>query len=190
MSIEKIIERIKMIENNDFNITENTLDIDTVKTIRAGKKSSDSAERIARDILGGFGDDGTTYSSSDSSSDSSGNYIALPSQFEKQVQPILILVKKYELTDDLNSSGKPVFGYSKPVFKGGRNNTLVLQKSEIVQVEFIDDSLSKLKSINVKKYKSPNSNVNAFFNEVLKNKDTYGVKTVTNTQKFIVIKFI
>jgi hypothetical protein len=186
MSIEKIIERIKMIENNDFNITENTLDIDTVKTIRAGKKSSDSAERIARDILGGFGDDGTTYSSSDSS----GNYIALPSQFEKQVQPILILVKKYELTDDLNSSGKPVFGYSKPVFKGGRNNTLVLQKSEIVQVEFIDDSLSKLKSINVKKYKSPNSNVNAFFNEVLKNKDTYGVKTVTNTQKFIVIKFI
>lgn len=185
MSIEKILERIKMIENNDFNITEN-LDLDTVQTLRAAKKSSNSAERIARDTLGGFGDDGTSYSGGDSS----GNYIALPSQFEKQVQPILMLVKKYELTDDLNSSGKPLFGYSKPVFKGGRNNTLVLQKSEIVQVEFVDDSLTKLKSVNIKKYKSPNSNVNAFFNEVIKNKDTYGAKTVTNTQKFIVIKFV
>ena len=93
--------------------------------------------------LGGHG----SVDSHSNSHSSSGNYISLPSQFEKQVQPLLTVAKKYNLIDDVNSSGKPLFGYTKPMFKGGRNNVLVLQKSGAIQVEFIDDALSKIKSI-------------------------------------------
>lgn len=197
MSLEKIKQRIKMIENNDFNINESVyspkLDQDDVDTLKAdydthvsvtkASKAVSGAEKIARDTLGGD-------SSGDLPNNSSGNYINLPSQYDKQVSPILSLVKKYNITDDVDTNGKPVFGYTKPVFKGGRNNTLLLQKSGIVQIEFIDDSLSKLKSINVKKYKSKPSNVDAFFNDVTKNKNKYGIVSVVNTTKFIVIKFI
>jgi hypothetical protein len=112
-----------------------------------------------------------------------------PSQFEKVVYPILALVKRYNISDDIAPNGKPIFGYSKPVFKGGRSNTLVLEKSQIVQVEFTDDKLSKLTSINVKKYKSAPASVNAFYNDINKNKNNYNIDLVTNTKKFIVLKF-
>jgi hypothetical protein len=199
MSIEKIKQRIKMIEENDFSINEATyasnLEPDDVSALKADKSTHDSvrkaskavsnAERIARDTLGGIGSDGDSYDTN-----SSHDYIQIPDQFGAQVYPILALVKKYNLTDDINSSGKPIFGFNKPVFKGGRSNTLVLQKSQIIQVEFVDDKLSKLKSINVKKYKSAPASVSAFYNDINKNKTNYKVSSVTNTEKFIVIKFI
>lgn len=193
MSIDKILKRIRMIESNDFNtnnddeeVKEKPLDAHTALALLKGKKSADAAERIARDTLGGHGSiDG--YSDSHSSSNS---YISLPSQFEKQVQPLLTVAKKYNLIDDVNSGGKPLFGYTKPMFKGGRNNVLVLQKSGAIQVEFIDDALSKIKSINIKKLNLPQQNLSAFFNDINKNKSTYGIKSVSDTKKFIVINFV
>jgi hypothetical protein len=198
MSIEKIKQRIKMIEENDFNITEATYasnlepdeidalkaDASTHKVVTNATKAVSNAERIARDTLGGVGSENGSY---DTAND---NYVQLPSQFDKQVYPILILVKKYNISDDIAPNGKPIFGYSKPVFKGGRSNTLVLQKSQIVQVEFTDDKISKLKSINVKKYKTAPASISAFYNDINKNKSTYNIASVTNTEKFIVIKFI
>ena len=89
MSIDKILKRIRMIESNDFNtnnddeeVKEKPLDAPTALALIRGKKSADAAERIARDTLGGHGSvDGHSNSHSPS-----GNYISLPSQFEKQVQ--------------------------------------------------------------------------------------------------------
>ena len=43
--------------------------------------------------------------------------------------------------------------------------------------------------INVKKYKSAPASVSAFYNDINKNKNTYNIDLVTNTKKFIVIKF-
>jgi hypothetical protein len=201
MSIEKIKQRIKMIEGNDFNITEVTYssnlepdeidalkaDDSTYKSVKAASDAASNAEKIARDTFRTVGlDSGSQNSSND---ETNGNYIQLPSQFEKTVYPILALVKRYNISDDIAPNGKPIFGYSKPVFKNGRSNTLVLQKSQIVQVEFTDDKLSKLKSINVKKYKAVPASINAFYNDIYKNKNTYNVDSVSNTEKFIVIKF-
>ena len=201
MSIEKIKQRIKMIEENDFNITEVTYssnlepdEIDALKaddsTYKAVKGASDAvsnAEKIARSTFDTVGSDGGSQNNSNGGTNA--NYIQLPSQFEKVVYPILALVKRYNISDDIAPNGKPIFGYSKPVFKGGRSNTLVLEKSQIVQVEFTDDKLSKLTSINVKKYKSAPASVNAFYNDINKNKNNYNIDLVTNTKKFIVLKF-
>lgn len=194
MSIEKIKQRIKMIEENDFNITEVTYasnlepdEIDALKaddsTYAAVKNATtavSNAEKIARNTL----NVGSTQQTP------SGEYFQLPEEFNKQVYPILVLIKKYNITDDIESTGKPIFGFTKPVFKGGRSDTLVLQKSQIVQIQFTDNNLAKIKSINVKKYKANPNNVDAFYKDINKNKDIYNFTSVTNTEKFIVIKFI
>lgn len=196
MSIEKIKQRIKMIEENDFNITEVTYasnlepdEIDALKNVASTHKAVknattavSNAEKIASSTL----NVGSTQSTQQGSN---GKYYELPEEFNKQVYPIFVLIKKYNITDDIESNGKPIFGFSKPVFKGGRNDTLVLQKSQIVQIQFTDNNLGKIKSINVKKYKANPNNVDAFYEDINNNKNTYKFTSVANTEKFIVIKF-
>ena len=44
--------------------------------------------------------------------------------------------------------------------------------------------------INIKKLNLPQQNLIAFFNDINKNKSTYGIKSVSDTKKFIVINFV
>lgn len=201
MSIEKIKQRIKMIEDNDFS-TINEIDEKpgqyTKQDFDAIAKSGDAGSTFAR--LGSAGAyaksaEKNIKSAFSGSSDrvTIGNLLQLPTDYEPYVFPIYKLLKKYNiLTDDLDDTKfTAIAGYKPEAARNFKiNNKLVLQSSREIEFLFYseissdsDMSTNKLleMSINLSVFASKQvTDITNFINELNANKTLYKISGVNN----------
>jgi hypothetical protein len=201
MSIEKIKQRIKMIEDNDFS-TINEIDEKpgqyTKQDFDAIAKSGNAATTLTR--LGSAGAyaksaEKNIKSAFSGSSDRVivGDLIQLPSDYESYVFPIYRLLKRYNvLTDDLDDTTFTAISGYKP--EHGRNfkinNKLSLQSSREIEFLFSNEisinsvmSSNKLleMSINLSFFTSKNAaGITNSINELTANKTSYKISDITN----------
>ena len=210
MSIEKIKQRIKMIEDNDFS-TINEIDEKpgqyTKQDFDAIAKSGNAATTLTR--LGSAGAyaksaEKNIQSAFSGSSDRVivGNLLQLPADYESYVFPIYKLLERYNvLTDDLdNTTFTARSGYKPEAARNFKiNNKLVLQSSR--EIEFLfsneissdsDMSTNKLleMSINLSFFTSKNAaGITNSINELKANKTSYKISDITNSGAKYLIKF-
>jgi hypothetical protein len=211
MSIDKIKERIKMIEENNFNII-NEASINpgsyTKQDFDAISKSDNAKNLFYK--LGAAGtnvNDAEKYIKSAFSGGSNrvtvGDLIQLPNDYAQDIFPIYKLLKKYNvLTDDLDDTRfTAIVGY-KP--ERGRNfkinNKLVLQSSREIDFLFqkeLDNKSTPTNnkllqmSIDLSSFTSNNAtSINNFINELTTNKTSYNISNINKIgSEVYLIKF-
>lgn len=205
MSIEKIKQRIKMIEDNDFSTINEAYQkpgqFDTQDDFDAIMKSTGDGLDPAS-ILNKLGSANSNSNKANSIIKSAlsgsntlviGDLLQLPTDYESYVFPIYKLLKKYNiLTDDLDDTTfTATVGY-KP--EHGRNfkinNKLVLQSSREIEFLFYgeissdsDMSTNKLSemSINLSYFESKSAaDITNFINELTTNKTSYKINNIIN----------
>lgn len=201
MSIEKIKQRIKMIEDNDFS-TINEIDEKpgqyTKQDFDAIAKGGEAGDTFAR--LGSAGAYAKSAEKNIKSAFSGGSdkvivgdLFQLPSDYESYVFPIYKLLKKYNiLTDDLDDiTFKAVVGYKPERARNFKiNNRLVLQTSREIDFLFYNEissvsknSTSKLleMNINLSIFASKQAtDITNFIDELDNNKTSYKISDITN----------
>jgi hypothetical protein len=209
MSIEKIKQRIKMIEDNDFSTINEAYQkpgqFDTQDDFDAIMKSTGGTVFNKLDpasILNKLGSANSNSNKANSIIKNAlsgsntlvvGDLLQLPTDYESYVFPIYKLLKKYNiLTDDLDDTTfDATVGY-KP--EHGRNfkinNKLVLQSSREIEFLFYgeissdsDMSTNKLSemSINLSSFESKSAaDITNFINELTTNKTSYKINNITN----------
>lgn len=223
MSIEKILQRIKMIENDDFTTTGETLNEaikgspEDMKAIFAqrkgllpkvrsflGLRDRDSGmdntlsglartDKNTRDIQAAadnlFNTDGATRVNLRQNNSVS----SIPKKDEAIIFKIFDLMKQHNVLpiSDLNQNYSPKYDYRKTNSQSGQNNLLVLLRSQSIKIEYDDDQLTKLVSLELsnKNRKFNQNDFNAFYNDINGNKSTYRVSSVTLQNDIITIKF-
>jgi hypothetical protein len=176
MSIDKIKERIRMIENNDFVITGDTLNEaitgseDDMKAIFAQRKGmlpklrsmlglrdrdsgSDNtlvtlskADKNTRDIQAAAD---RLFNSDGATRINMNNSENIPSKDHSKVHKIFDLMKKHNILplNDLGQNNNPKYGYVRSNSQNGQNDVLVLLKTQSIQLQYDDDKLTKLISM-------------------------------------------
>ena len=204
MSIEKIKQRIKMIEDNDFS-TINEIDEKpgqyTKQDFDAIAKSGDAGSTFAR--LGSAGAyaksaEKNIKSAFSGSSDRVvvGDLFQLPNDYESYIFPIYKLLEKHRvLTNDLDQTTFNAISGYKP--ESSRNfkikNKLVLQSGREIEFLFHGEisNTSDLKnnkilemSINLESFRANNTTgIINFTTELNANRNLYHIHTITPTTK-------
>jgi hypothetical protein len=176
MSIDKIKERIRMIENNDFVITGDTLNEaitgseDDMRAIFAQRKGmlpklrsmlglrdrdsgSDNtlatlskADKNTRDIQAAAD---RLFNTDGATRINMNNSENIPSKDHSKVHKIFDLMKKHNILplNDLGQNNNPKYGYVRSNSQNGQNDVLVLLKTQSIQLQYDDDKLTKLISM-------------------------------------------
>jgi DNA-binding PadR family transcriptional regulator len=210
MSIDKIIERIKMIENNDFSLSNDIINEDislnpddfntffgksdykTVDNISKLDASLSNADSLHNKWMNKGGNMDVNINFSDKLTiDSSRGAEDLPKKDHSVIYKIYTAIKnKGLLTKDLDQSTfKPKKGY----FRTKKGNELVLLDDKKIIVEFNNDKLTKLTSLILSRDKKnvTIANFTDLFNEFDNNKSKYNINSISlvNGGNDIVIKF-
>ena len=201
MSIEKIKERIKMIEENNFEINEitGTLNIDPNKLDTVTKDISKTkgkghavqtdftkagaalgyANKARNTISGAFNNDVNVYI---------GNDVTIPNEHNQKIEAVYELLKNNNALPksevDL-STKKPVFGYSQ------NGNTAKLKKSGYITIIFDDDSFTTLKGmvLDFKIFKIGQQHIKNIENALNQDKSSLDIDNVVNNGTNIQIEF-
>ena len=206
MSIEIIKQRIRMIENNDFSLSNDIINEDSVRPGSYTQKDFDaiSQRKDAKNLFYKLGAANTHANDAEKNIKSAfstgsnrvtiGDLVDLPKDYEKYIFPIYKLLKRYGiLTDDLDDTKfKPVTGYKlEPSRNSKINNKLVLQSRRDISIIFKNDlkdnstqTNNKLVEMNIdlSSFKSKNSaNINNFINELTRNKTSYKISNINNS---------
>jgi hypothetical protein len=209
MSIDKIKERIRMIESNDFNVINEAIsgsesDIAPLfkpKDTLIGKlKTKLGFNDRNHDVLNAIGVSDKNSKDIQSMVDrrlrntyvnvnDSNMYLDIPKKDKNIIFNIYKTIKNKNINiSDLDSNYNPKIGYVKT---GNNDNILSLKKSDLIQIYYDDENLTNLKGLSVfNKNNIFNSQdfINAF-NELNNNKGNYRIKQVTINNKEIKIIF-
>jgi hypothetical protein len=209
MSIDKIKERIRMIESNDFNVINEAIsgsesDIAPLfkpKDTLIGKlKTKLGFNDRNHDVLNAIGVSDKNSKDIQSMVDrrlrntyvnvnDSNMYLDIPKKDKNIIFNIYKTIKNKNINiSDLDSNYNPKIGYVKT---GNNDNILSLKKSDLIQIYYDDENLTNLKGLSVfNKNNIFNSQdfINAF-NELNNNKGNYRIKQVTLNNKEIKIIF-
>jgi hypothetical protein len=176
MSIEKILQRIKMIENDDFTTTGETLN----EAIKGSPADMQAIFGRRKGILPGLrralglrdrdsGTDNTiaglartdkntrdVQAAADRLFDTDGatrinlkQVESLPKKDESTIYKIFDLMKQHKVLplNDLNQNYGPKYGYKRSDSQNGQDDVLVLLKSQSIQIQYSDDKLTNLVSM-------------------------------------------
>jgi hypothetical protein len=202
MSIEKILQRIKMIENDDFTTTGETLNEaikgspEDMKAIFAQRKGllpkvrsflglRDRDSGMDNTLSGLARTDKNTrdiQASADKLFNTDGATRVnlgredIPGKDRAVIYKIFDLMKKHKVLplNDLEQNYKPKYGYTREDSQNGKDNKL----SNLVSLELSN-----------KNRKFNRNDFNAFYNDINGNKTTYRVSSVTLQNDIITIKF-
>lgn len=219
MSIEKILQRIKMIENDDFTTTGETLNesikgsAEDMKAIFAQRKGLLPKVRSflgLRDRDSGMDDTLAGLARTDkntrdiqASADKLFNTDRatrvnlgredIPGKDRAVIYKIFDLMKQHKVLplNDLGQNYKPKYGYTREDSQNGKDDVLVLSRSQAISIYYNDNKLSNLVSLELsnKNRKFNRNDFNAFYNDINGNKSTYRVSGVTLQNDIITIKF-
>jgi hypothetical protein len=204
MSIEKIKERIRMIESNDFTLNGELInemvtgspdeletlftkaDNSSVKAIALGDDSIDKVNTEYDKWLGGerIGSDNSNNVANNAKPEN------IPQKDEKVVFGIYReMLNKNQLPSDLDKSKfKPIHGY----FRSQTGVSLILFKEKLIKLTYSDAKLTNLKSMNITRGKNiKNNDFVDLFNEFTANKSKYKISKISMVNKgtTISIKF-
>ena len=201
MSIDKIKERIKMIESNDFNlVNEYRLDLpkDAVRSLAddpklrdrvTGKISKafstiDQARAIAKRGLSG------------SAKVNVGNEIirVLDPEVQNKVNDVFNLMRNHQiLTDEIDTQNRPVYGYelNQNATTQTTNSLILLKKGNIV-LEFHDNDLKDIFRLSIRFGRGFKTNdVNSFVNDLRQNSSNLGIANIgfNSNNQFVSIEY-
>ena len=209
MSIDKIKERIRMIESNDFNVINEAIsgsesDIAPLfkpKDTLIGKlKTKLGFNDRNHDVLNAIGVSDKNSKDIQSMVDrrlrntyvnvnDSNMYLDIPKKDKNIIFNIYKTIKNKNINiSDLDSNYNPKIGYVKT---GNNDNILSLKKSDLIQIYYDDENLTNLKGLSVFNKNNIFNNqdfINAS-NELNNNKRNYRIKQVTLNNKEIKIIF-
>ena len=210
MSIEIIKQRIRMIENNDFSLSNDTLN----EAISGGEKDirplfepkikSSLIDKIRSKL--GFDRNHTTLNAIGTSDKNSkdiqsmvdrrlrntyvnvdNKYFDIPKKDENKIFKIYKLIKDKNINiSDLDNNYRPKTGYSKA---GNNDNILILRKSNSIEIRYDDEKLTNLESMVIINKKYNNSDFSDLANELNINKRNYNITKVNFNTKQIEIIF-
>lgn len=195
MSIEIIKQRIRMIENNDFSLSNDTLneaisgseeDIralfepnrnrTTLNAIAKVDKNSRDIQSTVDSVLRG----GTRVNIDN-------KYFDIPKKDTNIIFKIYKTIKDKNINiSDLDDNYNPNTGYSKA---GNNDNILILRKSNSIEIHYDDEKLTNLKSMVIINKKYNNSDFSDLANELNINKRNYNITKVNFNTKQIEIIF-
>lgn len=210
MSIEIIKQRIRMIENNDFSLSNDTLNeaiSGSEKDIRPlfePKIKSSLIDKIRSKL--GFDRNHTTLNAIGTSDKNSkdiqsmvdrrlrntyvnvdNKYFDIPKKDENKIFKIYKLIKDKNINiSDLDNNYRPKTGYSKA---GNNDNILILRKSNSIEIRYDDEKLTNLESMVIINKKYNNSDFSDLANELNINKRNYNITKVNFNTKQIEISF-
>jgi hypothetical protein len=213
MSIEIIKQRIRMIENNDFSLSNDTLNeaiSGSEKDIRPLFEPKDTLIGKIKTKLG-FNDRNTDILNAIGVSDKnskdiqsmvdrrlrntyvnvndSNAYLDIPKKDKNIIFNIYKTIKNNNINiSDLDSNYNPKIGYVKT---GSNDNILSLKKSDLIQIYYDDENLTNLKSMVIfnKNNRYSNKSFSDLANELNVNKKNYKINTVNFNTKQIEISF-
>jgi hypothetical protein len=213
MSIEIIKQRIRMIENNDFSLSNDTLNeaiSGSEKDIRPLFEPKDTLIGKIKTKLG-FNDRNTDILNAIGVSDKnskdiqsmvdrrlrntyvnvndSNMYLDIPKKDKNIIFNIYKTIKNNNINiSDLDSNYNPKIGYVKT---GSNDNILSLKKSDLIQIYYDDENLTNLKSMVIfnKNNRYSNKSFSDLANELNVNKKNYKINTVNFNTKQIEISF-
>jgi hypothetical protein len=209
MSIDKIKERIKMIEENNFNIINEAIsgsesDITPLfkpKDTLIGKlKTKLGFNDRNHDVLNAIGVSDKNSKDIQSMVDrrlrntyvnvnDSNMYLDIPKKDKNIIFNIYKTIKNNNINiSDLDSNYNPKIGYVKT---GSNDNILSLKKSDLIQIYYDDENLTNLKSMVIfnKNNRYSNKSFSDLANELNVNKKNYKINTVNFNTKQIEISF-
>ena len=213
MSIEIIKQRIRMIENNDFSLSNDTLNeaiSGSEKDIRPLFEPKDTLIGKIKTKLG-FNDRNTDILKAIGVSDKnskdiqsmvdrrlrntyvnvndSNAYLDIPKKDKNIIFNIYKTIKNNNINiSDLDSNYNPKIGYVKT---GSNDNILSLKKSDLIQIYYDDENLTNLKSMVIfnKNNRYSNKSFSDLASELNVNKKNYKINTVNFNTKQIEISF-
>jgi hypothetical protein len=207
MSIEKIIERIRMIEENDFNIINEAISgSETEITPLFNPKDSlmgkiktkfgfNDRDQAALSAIAKVDKNSRDIQSTVDNVLRSGTRVNIGDNVEIPKEDINTIIKIYKAINnknikisDLDINYKAKSGYMKT---GDNKNILTLRKRDLIQIYYDNENLTNLKGLSIfNKNNVFNSQdfINAF-NELNNNKRNYLIKQVTLNNKEIKIIF-
>lgn len=213
MSIEIIKQRIRMIENNDFSLSNDTLNeaiSGSEKDIRPLFEPKDTLIGKIKTKLG-FNDRNTDILNAIGVSDKnskdiqsmvdrrlrntyvnvndSNAYLDIPKKDKNIIFNIYKTIKNNNINiSDLDSNYNPKIGYVKT---GSNDNILSLKKSDLIQIYYDDENLTNLKSMVIfnKNNRYSNKSFSDLASELNVNKKNYKINTVNFNTKQIEISF-
>ena len=213
MSIEIIKQRIRMIENNDLSLSNDTLNeaiSGSEKDIRPLFEPKDTLIGKIKTKLG-FNDRNTDILNAIGVSDKnskdiqsmvdrrlrntyvnvndSNAYLDIPKKDKNIIFNIYKTIKNNNINiSDLDSNYNPKIGYVKT---GSNDNILSLKKSDLIQIYYDDENLTNLKSMVIfnKNNRYSNKSFSDLASELNVNKKNYKINTVNFNTKQIEISF-
>ena len=195
MSIEIIKQRIRMIENNDFSLSNDTLNEDIsgseedIRALFEPNRNRNTLNAIAkvdknsRDIQSTV--DSVLRGGARVNIDN--KYFDIPKKDTNIIFKIYKTIKDKNINiSDLDDNYNPNTGYSKA---GNNDNILILRKSNSIEIRYDDEKLTNLESMVIINKKYNNSDFSDLANELNINKRNYNITKVNFNTKQIEISF-